>query len=745
MSKTNISGKITRILFEGDNKVGLKVMLPNRKEVTVLGPAMMDLEIGREISAQATVHVDPKWGTQYNAELITENIQKDPKGIASYLAYHAKGIGEVTAKKIVDKFGSSTIDVISFTPENLIEAGISAKQVESLKQALSGNTIIQNLWNYLKPHDIGPSVIQKIYEAHKSESLNIVRANPYSLCDLRGISFKTADRVALANNIKLDSPERMEAAARFVIDDCINQKGDTAIKVEDLIKGISDLTQVSDQDVIQRTLSSLTKKGEIKERVINDEKCFSSPYYEMMEKFIASKISMLVSIPAANDILKKKAVENLREITPKDRELNPEQKQAVEGAFDHNLMIITGGPGCGKTTISQCIIKAAKQEKKKILICSPTGKAAQRISEVTGMPAETIHGILVPRSDPGDEKGWSFTHNETNPIDADYLFVDEMSMSDTYITYSLMRAISPRTKVIIIGDADQIASVGAGDVLRELIRSKRVPCVKLKTVQRTAKDSDIPVIANKIITGNSRKIDFDEAVNVKFVDVETESETIAAIKKRYSEDIQMHGIKEVQVLAARVGTSLGVVELNKILRDIANPLKRTTKVLKTPSGDFREGDRVIRNCPDKDNDVANGEIGEIESISPDACVINFGKKKVSYKKQEMSTSVDLAYAITKHKSQGSEYKSVVQVVPSSHTYMLNRNLIYTAMTRGKSEVCFIGSKRTFHIGCSKLGSNRLTGLSMEIQKVCNKIYESELEEASKEETVKTKAKRKMVA
>lgn len=745
MSTQKITGKITRILFEGSNKVGLIVMTPQKKEIKVLGPSMMEIEVGRSISAEATKTTDPKWGDQYNAEVIIEEVQADHKSLVAYLVYHADGIGQVTAQKVVEGFGDKTLSVIGNTPEKLKNIGLTDKQIASLQKALSGSIIIQNLWNVLKPYDVGPSVIQKIYETHKSRALDVIKKDPYSLCDIRGISFKTADKIALSNDISERSPLRMMAAARFFINDSLTQKGDTAVLESDLSKGIVELTSINDDELIASSISELIRLNEIKIRIINNNKCFSSPYYEMMEKSIAQKISSLVEVKSQDDSLKSIAIAKLREITPQDRELDPEQKLAVESAFDNNILVITGGPGCGKTTISQCIIGAAKTKKKKVLICSPTGKAAQRISEVTGMPADTIHGMLIPRSDPGSEKGWSFTHDEDNPIEADYIFMDEASMSDTYITYCFFKAISPNTKVILIGDADQIASVGAGDVLREIIRSKCVPFVKLKTVQRTAKGSDIPTIANMIITGNSRKISFDDAINVSFVDVESESETIAELKRAYSEAIKNNGVKEVQVLVSRVGTNLGVMAINPILRDLANPLKRMTKVMKTASVDFREGDRVIRNCPDSEQDIKNGEIGEIIRIDGDSCVIDFGRKRVTYKRNEMSTSVDLAYAITKHKSQGSEYKLVIQLFPSSHTYMLNRNLIYTAMTRGKSDVKFIGSKKTFHIGCSKLGSDRLTGLGMEIKKVCSPIYIEEPVENKENNSLKTKTKRKKVA
>lgn len=725
MSTIKIRGVIKRVLFDGENKVGLVVKDHNGlREYKVLGPAMMEVDEGKRIEADCTLKKDPKWGDQYLAELIMEDIPKNTEGILSYLTYHAARVGPGAADKIREYFKDKAAKIILETPDRLKEAGLTEKQIESIKNVLSGSAVYKDLWASLSPFGVGPSVIGKVYDNHGSDSLKVVRERPYSLCDIRGIGFKIADSIARANGIENDNPARLRAATLYIMDDVVGQRGDTAIELNELIGEVTRLAGLKDYAPVSAAIKDLESDGSLVSREIEGKTLLSFAGYAYKEKAIAKHLKRLLENPVADPEAAKHAVALLREITPQDRDLDPFQKKALEEAFAHNVLIITGGPGCGKTTISQCIVKTLKKAAKVVLLSAPTGKAAQRMSEVTGMESDTMHGTLKPTSGAGMENdGFSFEFNVTNKLKADSITLDEASMGDTNIVYDFVSAIEDGTKLIIIGDFNQIPSVGPGMVLRDLIKSKTIPVVQLKNVQRTAQGNDIPVVADQIIKGNSRKIDFESTRNVKFIESDDESICIAKLKTDYAESIKQFGVAEVQVLSPRKGTGLGVVELNEQMREIANPLKRNMKTLKTAKTVYRVGDRVIRNSPDKPNDVANGEVGTIVDIDEKnkTATVQF-RHRVIYSKEVMSSDVSLGFVLTKHKSQGSEYKKVYMIISKSHVFMLNRNLIYTALTRGKSDICMIGSKSAFHMGVAKLGSNRVTGLKHELLQVLKPIY-----------------------
>lgn len=729
MSTIKIRGLIKRVLFQGENKVGLVVKDHNGvTEYKVLGPSMMDVAEGKRIEADCTLKKDAKWGDQYLADLIIEDVPKNTEGILSYLSYHAERIGPTTISKIRDHFKEKAGSILLESPDRLIEAGLSEKQVQSIKKTLEGSSVFKDLWAILNPFGVGPSVIGKIYDSHGADAITVVKTRPYSLCDIRGIGFKIADSIAEANGITGDNEARLSAATSYAMSEIVAQRGDTAIDRTDLIDEVKKLTSRPknsvESEAINKAIGSLVSEGTLAIRKIDSKEFISTGSHAYKERMIAKYLKDLLDASVPDPQAAEHAVGLLREVTPSDRELDPYQKQALEDAFKHNVIIITGGPGCGKTTISQCIVKTAAKSGKVPLLSAPTGKAAQRMSEVTGMSADTMHGSLKPQGgELSEDGGLSFEFNCHNKLNVEVINLDEVSMADTNIFYDFISSIRPGTRLIMIGDFNQIPSVGPGMILRDLIKSRTIPTVQLKNVQRTAKGNDIPIVADMIIKGQSRKIDFDSTRNVSFIEASDESLATAQLKTAYAQAIKEYGINEVQVMTPRRGTALGVAELNEQLREISNPLKRNMKVLKTSRLTYRLGDRVIRNSPDRENDVANGEIGQIIDIDEknQTAKVQFRKTAV-YSKEVMGSEVDLANAITMHKSQGSEYKKVFLVVASSHVYMLNRNLIFTALTRGKVDSVIVGSKSAFHMGVAKLGVNRTTGLKHELLQVMKPVY-----------------------
>jgi exodeoxyribonuclease V alpha subunit len=709
---------------------------------------------GKAVIALVELDRHEKYGLQLKTikgQAVREEIPSDVDAIARYLARSVDGIGEKLAARIVKKFGKDTFRVLDEAPEQLKTVpgvpSVTDTKLEVIVNSWNADSMQRRLSSLLAPHGIGEAVANRIHVRHGAKSLEIVKANPYALTDIPGLGFKTVDLVARAGGIPEESPNRLMGAIEYVLSDVVTNSGETSITESALVEKAGELTspayavrirQLADRMVSARLLVS----RELETADGSKTRCLTSTKLAAQERAIAKDLVRLSlsGTPAtsfAADILERAKVAGA---ALKDAG----QAQAVVNVFTDPVSVITGRPGCGKTTTTKTIVEVARSVGMKIVLCAPTGKAARRMTEAIGikdLAAETVHATLGTwaqskpdaendpdsRSAPAkaeEGEGFRFNHNKFTPLEGDLFVVDEASMLDTSTAKGFLDAVPDGARVVFVGDSDQLPSVGAGNVLHDIMKSGNIPVSRLHKVHRTKEDSDIVKNAHAIINGDFRGINLKGDKDFRFTEADAGA-TADVLLETYAEMVERFGADEVQVLTARRGTSLGVIELNRALRAIANPVtpeKAAEPSLTVGGTEYRLGDRVIRTRTDrklpsstKELGARNGEVGVIVDIDPEAKTarIAFGDREVTHTREAMS-DVELGYAITTHRSQGSEFAGLLMVVPRTHWFMLNRNLVYTGVTRARKEAHLIGDIACLKGAVGKLGSERLTGLAHEI-------------------------------
>ena len=645
-----------------------------------------------------------KFGMQFSASDWEEVLPTTKKGIEAYLSSGLiKGVGPVYAKKIVDYFGEKAIEVLENTPERLMEIkGLGTKKYEMIVESWKKSSNIRNLMMFFKQYDLSTRLIIKINNLYGEDAINVVKENPYTLISIEGIGFKTADRIALNLGFDMESPRRIEAGISYTIQ-AMCDDGDSFVYPKDLLYETSNLLEV-DEELITPVISDMVDGGDL---VDCNGKIYLYYIYNS-EVNVAGKIRQLLHTTPHTRFMKT-SIDDLESRTGyKYDEL---QIKAIQTAIDNNVMVLTGGPGTGKTTTTKGIIEMLTGMGLTIILAAPTGKAAKKMSETTGREAKTIHRLLEYNPATG------CAYNEYAPLPYDVVIVDECSMINIMLMSTLMSAIAPTTKVIMIGDIDQLPAIGPGNVLGDIIDSETVPVIKLNRIFRQAQDSNIIMNAHRIKNGEpivvSNKKDSDFFVIECRQDVI--EETVDLVKRRLPLAYDCEPL-DVQVLTPMKKCTVGVDNLNVALQDALNPDRIS---LKRGKYEFREGDKVIQTVNNYEKDVFNGDGGFITKIDLDEKIVHilFDDRELEYTYPEME-EIQLAYAMTIHKSQGSEYKIVVIPITYANKIMMERNLIYTAITRAKEICVIIGEKRMVDLAIGNVSNyERNTMLKERIQNV----------------------------
>ncbi|MCT8975824.1 ATP-dependent RecD-like DNA helicase [Clostridium sp. CX1] len=704
-----VQGIVEDIIFQNEENGYVVARIKSEKEnITIVGciPYISE-NLNLRLSGEWVLH--PNFGQQFKVISCEEIVPSSTVGIEKYLASGIiSGIGPVTAKKIVEKFGEKTLEILDNNIERLKEIdGIGKKKIALICESYSKQYEIRNMMIFFQTYGVSPNQCVKIHKRFGADSIKIVKENPYVLTEeISGIGFKTSDKIARSLGIEPSSPFRIQSGIKYLINQFC-ALGNTYIPLEILIKDGIDTLGVT-KEIIEENIYNAQIDGKIKLEQVDNKICvFSIPYY-YCELGVTKKILSLalsnyddMGIDVDKEISLFESGNNIK--------FAPSQKEAIRGAVENGIEIITGGPGTGKTTIINCITEIFEKANLKVYMGAPTGRAAKRMTEATGREAKTIHRLLEMGISEENEN-LLFSRGEEAPLECDVIMIDEASMIDIVLMNNLLKAVSLGTRVIIVGDVDQLPSVGPGNVLRDLIESNCIKIVKLKEIFRQSEESMIVVNAHKINGGelpvfNKKDKDF---YFIKCDDQNKIMDTlIALIDSRLPNfNKKWNKTKDIQILSPMRKGVLGVSNLNKKLQHILNPEDSEKKEKEFRDMIFRVGDKIMqtknnyslkwsRIAGDGEKEgvgVFNGDVGYIEDIDEEkqtVTVIFDEERKIIYDNVYLD-EIDLAYAITIHKSQGSEFPVVVIPVFMGPPLLMNRNLLYTAITRAKQLVVLVG-------------------------------------------------------
>ncbi len=710
-----LSGTINRFLFQ-DLESGYAVFvleLPHEKTATVKGK-LPPLQAGQEVELTGKWILDPKYGRQFEASSCKGSLPTSVTGLKRFLGSGLiKGIGKVYADKLVNYFGLKTLEIIDKQPERLSEvSGLATKRIETITKGWQEHKEIAEIMVFLQDKSISPALAARIYKQYKHNTIPYLLQNPYRLAEeVWGIGFKTADEIAQKLGFQANCPQRMHAGILFALLTG-NQQGHLYSEVEELKKRcfeLLSLTQTPDMlELLKQQLSTLYEQGKIK--LVNKDKCFiTTTRCFNAEQGIAQKIQALIKKGPSFTIDSRVTYERLTNPPQHSIRLNDQQIEGIITCLRHKVTIITGGPGTGKTTLIRQLLQLLENEHITYKLAAPTGRAAKRITEGTGKSAATIHRLLE-----FDPLTLNFKHNEKNALSLQFLIIDEASMIDVFIAHALLKAVPLAAHVLLIGDVDQLPSVGAGNFLNDCIESKTVQCIRLKEVFRQAQNSLIITNAHRVNRGEFPVTFVPECrQDFSFIKEEDPANLVNHLKKILFADIPKRGMSpsDAIVLTPMNRGTAGTQVLNDHLQALLNGNSQSQLIANGVS--FKTGDRVMQIRNNYDKFVFNGDIGTIDRIEAEDKIVHvaFNERVLSYDSGELCELV-LAYAVTIHKSQGSEYPAVIVPIFTQHFTLLQRNLIYTALTRAKSYCVFIGQPKALAIGLKNNKSiKRLTFLS----------------------------------
>ena len=724
-----ITGFVDHIVFQNsENGYTVMILSTEGEEMTCVGMCK-GLTQGENISAEGEYIEHPVYGRQFKIQSYETVTPTDRVGMERYLGSGAiRGVGEALAARIVKKFGDDTFRIIEEEPERLAEVkGISERKAQEIAIQMEEKKDLREALVYLQQYGISNTLAVKIYNTYGMEMYSVMRENPYRLAeDVSGVGFRIADEIAGKIGIHTDSDYRIRSGILYTLLQAVGE-GHCYLPLDLLLRRASELLGVSEEN-IRPQVDNLIMDRKL---VAKGEAVFASSYY-YAELNCANMLRNL-NIPMveaenlpSQDAAIRKRLERMAENL--SMELDELQLKAVEESIKNGLFILSGGPGTGKTTTINMIIRFFESEGMDIFLAAPTGRAAKRMTEATGFEAKTIHRLLELNSalSEDDTRKANFERNQENPLEADVVIIDEMSMVDISLMHSLLKAVNVGTRLILVGDVNQLPSVGAGNVFYELIHSGMVPVTVLDWIFRQSKDGLIAYNAKFINEGSTKLYYGNDFV---FVDSPTQIESAKRIQDIYCKEAAERGIENVQILSPfREKGEAASEQLNRAIRERVNPFRSAEEEVKIGNRTFRVHDRIMQTK--NTEKVSNGDLGFITGITTSSkgerlVQMDFGgDRKLTYTPEQLA-HVDLAYATTIHKAMGSEFETVIIPIVKAHTIMLYRNLLYTAVTRAKKKVILVGHKPILFMAVHRADiSKRNTMLGERIRLYC-KAYHTE--------------------
>jgi exodeoxyribonuclease V alpha subunit len=697
-AEESLEGTVEQILFYNpDNGYTVcKFSLEDGRQLTVVG-SFPPLSAGEKLKLTGGWEVNLKFGQQFKAASFIPVLPSSAAGIEKFLSSGLiKGIGPVLARRIIEHFGERTIEVLSRDPEAMAKVpGVGLSKLREIKKSWAEHEHIRDLIIFLQEHNVSTNLATKIYRQYGEKSYQVLKTNPYQLClDIWGIGFKTADQIALKLGTDPASIDRVKAFLLYRLEKD-NEQGHVFSFQADLEQGAQEEIGVG-PDKVQTAMASLEKSRLIVTESVESGRAVYLPFFFQAQAEVARALNELAATPPLIPPFDLEEALGRSELDSRIH-FSEMQRRAILECFQKKILVITGGPGTGKTTIIKTVVDIFGRWGREVLLAAPTGRAAKRLSETTGHVAKTIHRLLE-----FNPKLGSFKRNERKPLAGDALVVDECSMMDLALMYYLLRAVPPHMRVIFVGDKDQLPSVGPGSVLKDIIESGRVTVVRLDEIFRQEKDSLIVINAHRVNQGekliqpdrNDKDSDF------YFIPMEDENRAFGLLMKLACFSVPRKlGLSalstDIQVISPMYKGLLGVDRLNT---ELQQRLNKRLEGLKVGMREFRPGDKVMQIRNDYEKDVFNGDIGSVTGIdrSRYRLFVNFDGRELGYEKDDLN-DITLAYAVSVHKAQGSEYQAVIMPLMTQHFIMLQRNLFYTALTRAKKLSIIIGSYKALYI------------------------------------------------
>ncbi len=726
---TQIQGQIERITFfnEENGFTVAKLKVSGQRDLVTIVGNLPEMNPGEILRLWGEWGSHPKFGEQFKIHRHESVMPATAAGIEKYLGSGLiKGIGPVMARRLVRKFGEGTLEIIDQDPQRLQEVeGFGPKRVQMIKDAWEAQREIREVMVFLQGHGVSSAYATKIYKQYGREAINIVQENPYQLAaDITGIGFITADKIAQNLGMPRDSLPRAEAGLLYVLHQ-LTDEGHVYYPYEPLIKESQALLGV-DRELIVQAFGHLAEKRQIvwedlnqpagpQEEIQENNKAVYLSGYFSAEMGIAWKMKGLLNTPSTlRPIQADRAIEWAEKRL--GLELAARQREALQLALQSKVMVLTGGPGTGKTTIIRAMLEIFRKVTPRILLAAPTGRAAKRMFEASGWEAKTIHRMLE-----WNFETMGFKRDHQHPLEADVVVIDETSMIDTLLMFHLVRAIPHRAILILVGDVDQLPSVGPGTVLRDIINSGVIPVVRLTEIFRQAMGSRIITNAHQINRGHFPQIDsppketLQDFYFIEKAEPEAVLETILElVTQKIPSRFGFDPLQDIQVLTPMHKGIIGTGNLNQVLQGALNP---SASSLTRGGRTYRKNDKVMQIANDYEREVFNGDIGRIieMDLEEQAVRVDFDGRIVTYDYADLDELV-LAYAVSIHKAQGSEYPAVVMPIHTSHYIMLQRNLIYTGVTRAKKLVVIVGTRKALWIGIrNEKMQRRFTGLERKLR------------------------------